>query len=302
VLPIICSHYSITPPGINQLSNYAQHVLRAFGSYSTRFVGARLGRRAPYIYVCEFPKSGGTWLAKMISQYLQIRRAENDWFPPLGRSVVHNHWTEEQRISPAVYLYRDGRDACVSMYFHLQRRFARDAPGLKKKLLGRYPLFQRGTPSEARCRDQLAEFIELWRNDPLGSHVNWSEHIARWRPHWSVAVSYEELLEDCHGTMTRVLKGIGVSSVDTARLKQTINDCSFEKQTNRRRGEVDQESFIRKGIAGDWRNWFDTRSAALFDKYFGNTLVELGYEPDHQWVNCVAETTVSTGRTLDGSK
>ena len=54
--------------------------------------------------------------------------------------------------------------------------------------------------------------------------------------------------------------------------------------TKRKAGEEDRSSFLRKGIAGDWKNHFNTEAVNIFDHYAGETLIKLGYEKNHDWV------------------
>ena len=44
-------------------------------------------------------------------------------------------------------------------------------------------------------------------------------------------------------------------------------------------------SFLRKGVAGDWKNKFNKEAAMIFDHYAGDMLIKLGYETDHNWIN-----------------
>jgi hypothetical protein len=43
-------------------------------------------------------------------------------------------------------------------------------------------------------------------------------------------------------------------------------------------------SFLRKGVAGDWKNKFDNRACETFDYFAGDKLVKMGYETDRNWV------------------
>jgi hypothetical protein len=40
---------------------------------------------------------------------------------------------------------------------------------------------------------------------------------------------------------------------------------------------------VRKGIAGDWKNYFSPESAGVFEQYAGDVLCELGYEQNAYW-------------------
>ena len=45
----------------------------------------------------------------------------------------------------------------------------------------------------------------------------------------------------------------------------------------------------RKGIAGDWKNYFTQADAKLFLKIAGKQLIETGYEANDDWVQCLPE-------------
>ena len=56
--------------------------------------------------------------------------------------------------------------------------------------------------------------------------------------------------------------------------------------TKRNPGE-EAKSFIRKGIAGDWKNKFSPEACEMFNKYAGGALIKVGYEKDDSWVKNV---------------
>jgi hypothetical protein len=61
------------------------------------------------------------------------------------------------------------------------------------------------------------------------------------------------------------------------------------KAGGRQPGTEDRGSHYRKGIAGDWVNYFNRRHAEVFDDLFGDLLVRLGYEESSSWVARVLE-------------
>lgn len=62
------------------------------------------------------------------------------------------------------------------------------------------------------------------------------------------------------------------------------SSASFEKSTkSRQRGQEDSSSFFRKGIAGDWKNYFTERDKQIFKEEAGDLLVNLGYEEGYDW-------------------
>jgi len=62
-------------------------------------------------------------------------------------------------------------------------------------------------------------------------------------------------------------------------LKDLLADHSFKKKTRgREQGQEDQASHFRKGISGDWRNYFNNRVEKYFNDITGNLLAQLKYE------------------------
>ena len=64
-----------------------------------------------------------------------------------------------------------------------------------------------------------------------------------------------------------------------------MDTCSFERfAEGRKRGEANVQSEYRKGIIGDWKNYFTDRDKDQFKaSEAGRLLIELGYEKDNDW-------------------
>ena len=90
-----------------------------------RFVACRQGERTGCVWVCEYPKSGGTWFGKMLADVLGLPYPAPPLFPVTFPAVMHNHWTYDPRLRRCCYLVRDGRDVMVSFFFHRMRRIKR---------------------------------------------------------------------------------------------------------------------------------------------------------------------------------
>ena len=57
----------------------------------------------------------------------------------------------------------------------------------------------------------------------------------------------------------------------------------------RQKGEAEPTAHVRKGIVGDWRNYFTKRDGELFHEIAGKTLIEMGYEQDSTWIDSLPE-------------
>ena len=66
-------------------------------------------------------------------------------------------------------------------------------------------------------------------------------------------------------------------------LHAIVKNNQFEKVTGRRPGEENHEAHQRKGIAGDWRNYFTDTLKDKFKSRFGDVLIKTGYEQDLNW-------------------
>lgn len=66
-------------------------------------------------------------------------------------------------------------------------------------------------------------------------------------------------------------------------MRQCVETTSFERVTNRKRGEEQSSAFLRKGVAGDWREVFTERDKEIFKEVAGDFLIRLGYKEDNNW-------------------
>lgn len=269
------------------MSRIRRNLLRA-SNLMTRGVAAFWGEQFPFYYVMEYPKSGGTWLAQMVADYLEIPRPKRPVFPLGFQCVVHGHWSYSPRLRRVFYLVRDGRDVAVSLLFRVLGEldrpvFADTWPYYRR----RYPsLLELAREPERDVRRTLPRFLEEWSRRSGGTRYNWSQHVGMWtadRPN-VVIVRYEDLLDDAAGTLSHVIPIHSGAPIDPERLDATIRKFSFERQSGRKPGVEVPGDDLRKGIQGDWRNYFTQASGEVFDRHFGETLMQLGYERDRAWL------------------
>ena len=239
-------------------------------------------------YVCEFPKSGGSWVTSLTRDLL---RSQGDGTEKDAR-VLHPHWRYDPRYRPLIYVLRDGRDVVISLYFHHVRHLL--SPSLWTRRFDRFftsvlgPGYdlddvQRNLPLFIEC---LAErpFGGLLRNRQNGRFLPWPRHVEDWidRPDVLV-VRYEALHSSPLDELRRIRHHLGVDVPDSVCL-DVIRRNSFAARTGRVAGVEDRRSFLRKGVVGDWRTWFTKEAAACFDEFAGNVLIGCGYERDARWI------------------
>lgn len=258
---------------------------------ATRQIGLRWGESFPFYYVCEHPKSGGTWLAGMIANYLRLPNPRQAAWPPTSSCVIQNHWHYDRRLRRVTYLYRDGRDVMVSYYFHrIHTARYSQRPG-RERVRRIYEGLLGKNYDPGDIVRHLPRFIEFEFAQPgRGSDLNWSQHIDDWYPASGgrpgvTYVNYESLHRDPVGTMTRTLASLTGEEPEHDRLSAAVEKMSMQNQTGRSPGEEDVSHFIRKATVGEWRDHFSKESAELFDQLAGHALIRLGYEEDPSWVS-----------------
>ena len=239
-----------------------------------------LAKKLDLIHVVEYPKSGGTWLTQLISDYLGIYYPRNV-VPKFKKSVIHGHYEYSKAFNKTICVIRDGRDIAVSYYHHM--------------LLGNEKIPRRITEANRRklgfknpedVRENLPEFIR-YLNEDYTKRFNrhrWSDFIDSYlnRPDVLV-VKYEDMLADTKTTLIKSLEFLGETQIDENRLQQTIEKYSFKSQSKREAGEENKQSFLRKGISGDWKNYFSPEAVRVFKEFSGDCLLKLGYEAASDW-------------------
>ncbi len=244
--------------------------LKRVSNHGTRILALHYGETFPFYYVTEYPRSGGTWIAHVLSDYLQIPFPKNSLLPVACQSILHNHWKFDRRYSKPIYVVRDGRDVAVSMMFYALKRISSDSYYAKR------------FPSLLKTKDDpktnFSEFLAEWFKHPVGCRQNWPDHVNEWAFNKNVIlVRYEDFNRDAAAALTSLLQKLTSEPIDDELLQYTVRKFSFEKQTRRQKGKEDVTSNKRKGIIGDWQNYFDREGAELFHQLAGETLVRLSY-------------------------
>ncbi|MFM8271841.1 MAG: sulfotransferase domain-containing protein [Gemmata sp.] len=172
---------------------------------------------------------------------------------------------------------RDLRDTLVSAYFSILYSHWGHDP----ELLQWRQTLQKLSPEEG-----FARLLEEW--------LYGCEEIQRsWLEAGEQLFRYEDLLERDLDILEPVLIDRCRLPVSRERFREVILGARFDRRTEgRKRGEEDLLAHERKGVAGDWRNYFTPGLARLFRDRFGETLVATGYEPDDGWVGRVTQSVV----------
>jgi len=236
-------------------------------------------RYFPFYVVNEYPKSGGSWVASMLSDALEVPFPRNR-LPMLQSSILHGHFMQSWNVSNLLIMWRDGRDVLVSQYYHYLFYNDRGNSDLVNKCRNdlRFDNYE-------DIRSNLPAFMDYVYRDKKHPRMSWSDFVGRWAGcDWCTHVKYEDLRMNPEQELARVVFELSGKQLDDAVIEKIVDDHSFMKQSGRQTGEQDIGSFLRKGIVGDWKNHFSEISMRKFDKYSGGSLIMLGYEESSDWV------------------
>lgn len=238
------------------------------------------------ILVNEYPKSGGTWLTLMLRDLLGIPFARNRLPFLTTRQIFHGHYLNYGFTSrlPTILLWRDGRDAMVSLYYH--SLFYND--------VGNKPLvdYVRKNVSFSDYSDvyrNLPEFLTLLAEHKIPPGYSWAEFVRAWKHREDcVHVNYESLFDSCEETLRDLLDNLNVSrplaDIRSVSLSHALSQYTHPSRASCSMSDEPTVPFVRKGGHGGWVEHFSMEAAQVFQDTQGMGLIDLGYEPDHSWV------------------
>ena len=214
------------------------------------------------------------------------KKLVGDKSPLLGEDFIE----EVARIYPearVIHIIRDGRDQAVSMLHHVWNR-STDQGGVQTLKPGE---FERREAYRKDPEKLLQTGEGVFTEERLrGAARSWNSRVGKTAedgpallgPNYT-EVRYEDLLERPHEEVRRLAGFLGADTREKA-VRQAVDAARFEKLSRgRERGQEDTSSFYRKGVAGDWRNYFTARDKEIYKQEAGELLIRLGYERDLHW-------------------
>ena len=227
------------------------------------------------IIVVEYPKSGGTWITSLIGDalgwpkrdiyvdehYKAFDVRKHPWYrggqtlalPPtcviksheLPRSKMHNFPAQ------LVHLVRDGRDVLVSKYIYESEFCVRN---------GIYESFD--VPFDVYLRKEAKkwrDFVLAWLNEPA-----------------AIQVRYEDFLSSPAGELQRVLHLLG-RSVSEQAIARAVQQNTKARWRQALAQVFAYNTFVRKGEAGNWREYLTAEQERTFREIAGDALQQFGY-------------------------
>lgn len=260
---------------IQQINNTIWFKVNGFFRYGLAHLGSNI---FPLYIVNEYPKSGGSWVAEMLSDALEIPFPRNR-LPMFRSSILHEHMMHSWNVHNMIIVWRDGRDILTSLYYH--SLFYNDR--------GNAPLVDQ-CRAELQFKDydniktNLPKFMKYVFERKKHPRMSWTDFVEKWSEcKKCVHVKYEDLRLKPVDELYRILTELSVWNIQKKKISEIVENHSFEKISGRKIGVENKKSFMRKGVIGDWKNNFSSESKDLFCKYAGEALIKLGYEANNNW-------------------
>jgi lipopolysaccharide transport system ATP-binding protein len=228
-------------------------------------------------------KAGSQWIYKILRECAPERIVE----PRLRETQFLRGALQPGKVYPTAYVtkkqfdsvplprnwsrfvvIRDLRDTLVSAYFSIK---------LSHQIVDPRLAHWRSVLQALSPDDGMIYLMDEWVLNSARIQISWVEA-------GEPLIRYEDLLGHDLDILERVLLDECQLPVSRERLREVILSSRFERLTKgRKRGQEDIMAHARKGIAGDWRNYFSNRVKQSFKTRYGGLLVATGYEQDLSW-------------------
>ncbi|MDJ0599135.1 MAG: sulfotransferase domain-containing protein [Crocosphaera sp.] len=254
------------------------------------------------LYHCCIQKTGSQWLKSIFSDSLFLKYtglecydpANNYLNPKLAEEVETINFSPRQIISPlyinyekflalkkpenykAIFVMRDYRDVVTSDYFSY--RYSHSVTKWKFMQERREQLNQMS----------IDDGLMLLINDVKTHKANQIECLRSWLKAKTdsrvLICKFEDMIgSDSLETFKKIFFHFDIDIPESV-LKNLLQKHSFKaKAGGRKQGQGNQKSHYRKGISGDWKNYFKEEHIIRFKEITGELLIELGYEKNSNW-------------------
>lgn len=180
-------------------------------------------------------------------------------FPPIS--------TQLAQCAHFISIYRDPRDVLISSSFYMAHLdVEKGGHGNKFRQLS--------------IPERVIFLLKEQETNLLTELENW------FKTPFAYQIQYESLQKNPLTVLETLTHYLDIPA-STNNLHKIVRLHSFEKKSGRQPGQLEITSPMRKGIVGDWRNYFDEDCINLFKTEkagrWNQLLLEMGYEQTLDW-------------------
>ncbi|XP_051721015.1 amine sulfotransferase-like isoform X2 [Ctenopharyngodon idella] len=235
------------------------------------------------VFVITYPKSGTIWMQQILSlievkgdvtatsnqlnsermPWIEVSDSEKQFVSAPSPRFRVSHLSYKfmplelkQKKGKVIYVARNPKDVLVS-YYH----FHKYANMLE-------------TPKD------FDDFFEKFMKGNVYGNC-WFEHVKNWYSHKDemnfLYITYEEMIKDLRSVVERITSFLG-RDLTPQQLNEVVEHSTFKNMKNNPQANYqlvsitmlnhEQGAFMRKGIIGDWRNYFTVAQNERFDEAY----------------------------------
>ncbi|XP_034049769.1 sulfotransferase 2B1-like [Thalassophryne amazonica] len=246
------------------------------------------------VVIATYPKSGTTWMKEIIP----LIQSDGD---PASVEILPNWdrvpWLEEsiactlnleQRPSPRVFASHFHYNMMPSSFFQAKPKvvYVMRNP---KDVFTSYFHYHRMASFLVRPGPQ-SEFLHKFLEGKV-MFGSWFDHMKSWLSAQDKErifyISYEEMILDLKDSIWRIAQFLD-KSLDAEVIEKIVTRCEFKNMKQNKMSNyslvppelMDQtkSEFLRKGIAGDWKNQLTVTEAEFFDAVYNEKMNDVKYK------------------------
>lgn len=230
------------------------------------------------IVVVGYPKSGNTWLIRMLSDILQSPTVDiegNDVTTSADSEKIGNNIEQskyalikshflpdgvyekfDKKTTKVVFIYRDVRDVITSGFFYFKYKKGEEFAKVKSisQLLASPGSIMESIKARRRFNKYLNNFSKVGVSPNfVESYGIWDKHMELWqlqkdndKNYNMTFVSYEDLLKDSYGELVRIFDEWRIEQPSEEAIREGIDKQIF-KNMKKRFEELPEDSTIKRG-------------------------------------------------------
>lgn len=218
-----------------------------------------------YSYQSRLP--GGYDPRNIVDRTFNVPFSKNTIVSPLYIDFENYENIPKPKYHKTFFVMRDPRDITISWYF--SSRYSHPLMGKLSEI--------REVLTNVSLADGILYSIEILHDNGLFAALHsWAD--APKKDQNVLLLRFEEITTPDNFKVFKKLFSHCDIHMPEKMIYQLLEDHRFERLTKRKQGEENMSAHLRKGISGDWKNYFDNKIVAKFKNFTGDLVTRAGYE------------------------